>query len=257
MEKPEFYQVPSIAGFISDSESFTIVGEYYFQRNYFEEASDVFNILLQKDINNETLLQKKGYCLQMMGKMEEALESYLRAELLNSNNSWTIKKLAYCYRALKQPQEALSYYRKAEQMNPDNLSIQLNIGHCYLELKNYTDALKHYFKVEYLTNNKEKAWRPIAWCSFLTGKYEQALDYFRKIIDSNPNAIDYLNAGHTCFAMGNNKEALKFYKSALDKNENSFEKFAESFIADVPDLLHAGVKTEDIPFILDSLAYGM
>jgi tetratricopeptide (TPR) repeat protein len=255
--KPEFYQVPSIANFISDSESLTIIGEYYFHRNYFEEAADVFNVLLRKDINNETLLQKKGYCLQMMGKLEEALDSYLRAELLNSNNSWTIKKLAYCYRALKQPGEALSYYRKAEQLNPDNLSIQLSIGHCYLELKNYTEALKHYFKVEYLTNNKEKAWRPIAWCSFLSGKYEQALDYFQKIIASNPNAIDYLNAGHTRLAMGNSKEALELYKSALNSNGNSFEKFTESFVADIPDLLNAGVKTDDIPIILDSLVYGM
>ena len=255
--KPEFYQVPSIAGFVSDPESLTIIGEYYFQRNYFEEAADIFNVLLQKDINNETFLQKKSYCLQMMGKLEEALEGYLRAELLNSNNSWTIKKIAYCYRALKQPQEALSYYRKAEQLNPDNLSIQLNIGHCHLELKNYTDALKHYFKVEYLTNNKEKAWRPIAWCSFLNGKYEQALDYFQKIIDSNPNTIDYLNAGHTCLAMGNNKEALDLYGSALNSSGNSFEKFVESFVADIPDLLNAGVKANDIPIILDSLAYGM
>jgi tetratricopeptide (TPR) repeat protein len=255
--KPEFYQIPSIAGFISDRESLTVIGEYYFHRNYFEEAADVFNILLQKDINNETLLQKRGYCLQMMGKLEEALDSYLKAELLNSNNSWTIKKLAYCYRALKQYQEALSYYRKAEQLNPDNLSVQLNIGHCYLELKNYPEALKYYFKVEYLTHNKEKAWRPIAWCSFLCGKYEQALDYFKKIINSNPNVIDYLNAGHVYLAMENNKEALELYKSALAGNGNSFEKFAESFLADVPDLLNAGVKADDIPIVLDSLAYGM
>ncbi|MDR1632641.1 MAG: tetratricopeptide repeat protein [Dysgonamonadaceae bacterium] len=255
--KPEFYQVPSIAGFISDPESLTVIGEYYFHRNYFEEAADVFNILLRKDVNNETLLQKRGYCLQMMGKLEEALDSYLKAELLNSNNSWTVKKIAYCYRALKQYQEALSYYRKAEHLNPDNLSVQLSIGHCYLELKNYPEALKYYFKVEYLTNNREKAWRPIAWCSFLIGKYEQALDYFKKIINSNPNDIDYLNAGHTCLAMGNNKKALKLYKSALTANENSFEKFMESFTADVPDLLNAGVKADDIPIILDSLVYEM
>jgi tetratricopeptide (TPR) repeat protein len=253
--KPEFYQTPSIAGFISDSESLTVIGEYYFQRNYFEEAADVFNILLQKDVNNETLLQKRGYCLQMMGKWEEALDSYLKAELLNSNNSWTIKKLAHCYRALKQFQEALSYYRKAERLHPDNLSIQLSIGHCYLELKNYSEALKYYFKVEYLADNKEKAWRPIAWCSFLTGKYEQALDYFKKIIDSNPNDTDYLNAGHTCLAMGDNREALKLYKSSLAVDGNSFEKFAKTFTADVPDLLNAGVKPDDIPVILDCLVY--
>ncbi|MDR2692320.1 MAG: tetratricopeptide repeat protein [Dysgonamonadaceae bacterium] len=255
--KPEFYQTPSIAGFISDPESLAVIGEYYFHRNYFEEAADVFNILLRKDLNNETLLQKRGYCLQMTGKPAEALDCYLNAELLNSKNSWTIKKIAYCYRALKQFREALSYYRRAEQLNPDNLSVQLSIGHCYLELKDYPEALKYYFKVEYLTNSREKAWRPIAWCSFLTGKYEQALDYFKRIIDSNPNDTDYLNAGHTCLAMGNNKEALNLYKSAIAANGNSFEKFMESFTADIPDLLNAGVKAGDIPVILDSLVYGM
>lgn len=255
--KPEFYQVPGIARFISDPESLTIIGEYYFNRNYFEEAADIFQILLKDNIQNETLLQKRGYCMQMTGKLEAALDNYLNAELLNSNNSWTIKKLAYCYRALKQPQDALLYYRKAERLHPDNPSIQINIGHCYLELKQYEEALKCYFKVEYLTNSKEKTWRPIAWCSFLCGKYEQAMDYFRKIIENNPTAVDYLNAGHTRLVMGDNKEALTLYASALNLSDNSFEKFLETFTADIPDLLNAGVKETDIPILLDSLIYGM
>jgi tetratricopeptide (TPR) repeat protein len=254
--KPDFYQVPSIAGFVSDTESQMIIGEYYFNRNYFREAIAVFDGLLQENGNNETLLQKKGYCLQMQEKLEEALTVYLKAELFNENNSWTIKKLAYCYRALKQPKEALEYYRKAEQLNPNNLSILLNIGHCYLELKNYSEALKCYFKVEYMSDKKEKAWRPIAWCSFLTGKYKEASDYYGKIMENcNPNAVDYLNAGHTRLALKNNKEALNLYKLALNVPDNSYEKFIESFTADIPDLLNAGVKEENIPVILDSLLY--
>jgi tetratricopeptide (TPR) repeat protein len=255
--KPDFYQVPSIARFISDAESRMIIGEYYFSRNYFKEAAEIFDGLLQNDANNEALLEKKGYCLQMQGKLDEALNYYLKAELFNANNSWTIKKLAYCYRALKQPQEALAYYRKAEQLNPDNLSILLNIGHCHLELKNYSEALKCYFKVEYLTNNKEKAWRPIAWCSFLTGKYKEAKDYYNKITESNPNAVDYLNAGHTELALGNKKEALNLYNRALNVPGNTFEKFIESFSADISDLLNAGIKAEEIPVILDSLMYNL
>jgi tetratricopeptide (TPR) repeat protein len=252
--KPEFYQTPSIAGFISDTENLTVIGEYYFHRNYFEEAADVFDIIL-RNTHDETLLQKRGYCLQMTGKPESALDCYLKADLINSDNSWIIKKMAYCYRTLKQYREALDCYRRVEQLNPDNLSIQLNIGHCYLKLKDYPEALKYYFKVEYLTDSKGKTWRPIAWCSFLTGKYKQALDYFTKIIADNPNDIDYLNAGHTCLAMGNNKEALQLYKSALIANGNSYDKFMETFTADVPDLLNAGVRADDIPVILDSLVY--
>jgi tetratricopeptide (TPR) repeat protein len=255
--KPDFHKVSSIAQFISDSESQIIIGEYYFNRNYFKEAADIFDALLQNDPNHESLWEKKGYCFQMQGNLEEAVKYYRKAELINADNSWTIKKLAHCYRMLKQPQEALYYYRKAEQLTPDHLNIQLNIGHCHLELKNYPEALRCYFKVEYLSKNKEKAWRPIAWCSFLTGKYQEARDYYRKIIQNNPNAVDYLNAGHTELVLGDKKEAIRLYKSALSLPENTLNKFIESFSADIPDLLNAGVKVSDIPILLDSLVYEM
>jgi tetratricopeptide (TPR) repeat protein len=255
--KPEFYQVSYISRFASEPESKTIIGEYYFNRNYFKEAALIFEELLSENPGNETLLQKKGYCFQMLDNLEAATEDYLKAELINANNSWTIKKLAYCYRSLKQPDKALIYYRKAEQLHPNNLSIQLNIGHCYLELKKYAEALKYYFKVEYLSDKKEKALRPIAWCSFLSGKYKEAMDYYRKILENNPDNGDYLNAAHTALALDNKKEAISLYQSAIRLQDNSYEKFLEMFSADIPDLLNAGVKKEIIPLILDSLVYGL
>lgn len=254
-QKPEFYQIPSIAHLIDNKEDLFIIAEFYFSKDYFEEAAHIYTRLLKEDPNNSELYQKKAYCLQMQNRLEEALDSYLKAELLNADNSWIIKKIAHCYRLLKQAEKALVYYKKAEQLKPGNLSVQLNTGHCYLELKNYDEALKSYFKVEYLDKNRQKAWRPIAWCSFLTGKYEQAWEYFKKIMETNPKATDYLNAGHTQWAMGNNKEAVRLYVLSLKSPENSIEKFTESFTNDISDLIQAGIKEEDIPFFLDRIMY--
>jgi tetratricopeptide (TPR) repeat protein len=108
-----------------------------------------------------------------------------------------------------------------------------------------------------LDDNKQKAWRPIAWCSFLVGKYEQASDYFTKIIATNPNPTDYLNAGHTQMALGKNKEAVRLYGLSLKHPDNSPEKFIESFTNDIPDIVGAGVEENDIPFILDRLMYDL
>jgi hypothetical protein len=58
-------------------------------------------------------------------------------------------------------------------------------------------------------------------------------------------------------ATGNNKEALNLYRQALSAQGDSYEKFLESFSADVPDLLQAGVKQENIPILLDCLMYGI
>ena len=254
-EKSDYIYSKNIGRIVSDSESLMIIGEYYFNRNYYEEALYIFNQLIDEGIASDTIYQKKGYCLQKTGYIEAALEAYLKAELLNGSSSWTTKKIAYCYRILKKPGEALEYYRKVEQINPDNLSVQLSIGHCFLELKDYTEALKCYFKVEYLDKNGERAWRPIAWCSFLTGKYEQAMSYFEKIIEHGAEAQDFLNCGHTQFVMGSMNKALEYYKSAFIRFDNSIEKFNEAFTPDIPELLSAGVNPEHIPMMLDRMVY--
>ena len=254
-EKSDYIYSKNIGRIVSDSESLMIIGEYYFNRNYYEEALYIFNQLIDEGMASDTIYQKRGYCLQKTGNIEAALESYLKAELLNGASSWTTKKIAYCYRILKKPAEALEYYRKVEQINPDNLSVQLSIGHCFLELKDYTEALKCYFKVEYLDKNGERAWRPIAWCSFLTGKYEQATSYFEKIIGHGAEAQDFLNCGHTQFVMGDISKALEYYKSAFIRFDNSIEKFNEAFNPDIPELLSAGVNPEHIPLVLDRMVY--
>lgn len=252
--KPEFYKAQTIRKLINDNESLLIIGEYYFSRNYFSEAVDIFNDLLSREPDNHILYQKKAYSLQMLDRIDEALDAYLKAELLNHSNTWILKKIAYCYRLLKQPKEALIYYRKVEQINPDNLSVQMNIGHCYLELKNYKEALKYYFKVEYLDSNSNRAWRPIAWCSFLLGKYEQAESYYKKILsDDNPDASDYLNAGHTQLAMKNIKNAIDYYSKSASKI--TINQFSNAFYNDWPDLLNAGISKDDIPFFMDQIRY--
>ncbi len=253
---PDFFQATSIARLIADKTSLQTIGEYYFTKGYYQQAAAIFDQLMEFSQPDVELFQKKGYCLQMTGDLLGALDTYLNAELLNSSNKWTINKLAYCYRMLKKPEDALIYYRKLEQIQPDNLSVQLNIGHCYLELKNYSEALKYYFKVEYLDKDGFKAWRPIAWCSFLTGKYEQANDYFEKIIVAGKaGSADFLNSGHTQWAMGHIQQAIALYTQSIRYPESNFQHFEEAFHNDEPDLLRAGINTQDIPLLLDRLRY--
>lgn len=253
---PEFYQVPSIFKLTKDSpDNLKAFGESYFSKNYFKEASDIFGILLKTEPENDILYQKKGYCEQMLGNIDEAIKLYSQAEFLHPNNTWLIKKLALCYRINKLTEDALLYYKKIEKLNPDNLSVQLNIGHCYLELKDYDEALKYYFKVEYLDENKIKAWRPISWCYFLMGQYEKSLEYFLRIEETQLNATDLLNAGHAILAQKKLEASISYYHQAIKLYGDSAQKFLEAFQADIPDLLNAGIKQEDIPLILDRIRY--
>jgi tetratricopeptide (TPR) repeat protein len=230
------------------------IAEFYFAKNYFDEAAEIFGLLLEQEKNGE-LVQKLAYCHQKKGNFEKALEGYLKAELYDINRLWNLKKIALCYRNLKQPDKALEYYKAAEKIDPENLNNQLNIGHCLLELNEYDEALQCYFKVEYLAPGNKKVWRPIAWCSFLTGKKEQAEKYFLQLTEDEPGKHDYMNMGHVQWSLGNRKKALEFYRKSISKEGFSETEFLEVFDEDLPHLLNQGVDSDDVPIMLDQLRY--
>jgi tetratricopeptide (TPR) repeat protein len=230
------------------------IAEYYFGKNYFDEAAEIYSYLISVEKSGE-LYQKVAYCFQKSGDYQRALDSYLKAELYGLNKLWNHQKIALCYRNLKQPAKALEYYQQAEKFDPENLNIQLSIGHCLLELEQFEDALKSYFKVEYLSPENKKVWRPIGWCSFVTGKKQQAEKYFRKLVDDEPNKHDLMNMGHVQWSLGNRKNALGFYKKSIEKNDFTEQEFFNVFDEDLHYLLEQGVDKDDVPIMLDQLRY--
>jgi tetratricopeptide (TPR) repeat protein len=237
-----------------DSAVLRNIAEYYFTKNYFDEAAEIFTHLLSVKKSGE-LYQKLGFCAQKQGDFNAALALYKKAELFDLNRKWNLNKIALCYRNLKEPEKALQYYREVEKLDEDNLNVQLNIGHCLLELKQFDEALKSYFKVEYLAPGNKKVWKPIAWCSFVAGKKEQAEKYFNKLIGDEPNKHDYMNMGHVQWSMGKRKAALDFYKKSITQTDFTESEFFEVFDEDLHYLIQQGIDNEDVPIMLDQLRY--
>lgn len=251
----DFHNLPIIKPYISDMESLTILAEYYLRKEYYDDALVLFNELSRQIPTDAVLFQKTGYCMEMLQSYNAALEAYLHADLLESNSKWTLRRIGKLYRSLSQAEQALPFYRRLDILEPDNLSVQINIGHCYLETKDYNEALKYFFKADYMSDKGNKTWRPIAWCSFVTGKYDQAQKYYQKILKNNPTDQDFMNAGHTEWALKNMKDVLYFYMQAIQASNNNFNKFHEQFRLDIPELLSCGINEQDIPLILDQLRY--
>lgn len=230
------------------------IAEYYFRKNYYTEAAEIYSHLLDVEKDGE-LYQKLGYCHQKNGDFAKALSAYRKAELFDLNKRWLFNKIALCYRNLKKPRKALEYYLEVEKLDEENLNTELNIGHCYLELGEYEEALKYYFKVEYLAPDNKKVWRPLGWCSFVTGKKEQAEKYFSKIVNDEPGKHDLMNMGHVQWCLGNRKAALDFYKQSISPSFFSETEFFEVFNEDARYLLEQGVEKDDVPIMLDQLRY--
>ncbi len=249
-----FYDKKSIAPIISDSTDMHKIARFFFDKNNFKEATDVYSRLVEDNLNDSDIWQKVGYCYQMLDRHEMALDAYHKADDLSPNNPWLVRRLAQLYRSLKMPDKSLEYYKKALLLTPDNLNIELNIGHCYLELKEYEKALNSYFKVEVLDSENGKALRPIAWTAFLLHRYDLSRNYYKQILANKPTVHDYLNAGHADLCLGEIKDAINHYKEAV-MSEQSFDSFRHLFITDIEYLNERGIDSEMYPFILDQLQY--
>jgi tetratricopeptide (TPR) repeat protein len=231
------------------------LGEYLFGKNYFQEATGIYEQEAKKEMPDRQVLQKLAYCHQQNDDFEKALHFYLKADLYGDSQVWNSKKIALCYRYLKNPEKALEYYKTAEQLKPDDLHTQVSIGHCLLELKRFDEALQYYFKVEYLAPNNHKVWRPIAWCSLVEGKLDQARKYGEKPIEEIPTQHDYMNMGHISWCQGERKDALDWYLKSIRHKDSSVKEFVNAFVEDRYILVKHGVESADIPIMLDQLRY--
>ena len=66
---------------------------------------------------------------------------------------------------------------------------------------------------------------------------------------------DYLNAGHTEWALQNMIQVIDYYQEALRKENGDWNKFYEQFEQDIPDLEKAGIERDEIPLLLDEVRY--
>lgn len=242
---------------ISNTVRLRQIAEFLFKKEYFIEASEAFEIIALQEPNNVEITQKTAYCQQQIKNYTNALNLYLKADILKPEQAWTTKKIALMYKYLNQPEKALEYYTIAERLKPNDLHTQASIGHCYLDLKKHKEALKYYFKVEYMDESNTKVWRPIAWCSFVTGNLEQAEKYYHKLLISSTNQHDLINIGHVSWCQNNKVEALKFYQKAIQLMNNNFNSFLNTFNEDLIFLIQNGIKKEDVPIILDQLKYSL
>lgn len=250
----DYHKIEAFKPIVTRHQNLKKIALYYFEKNNFSEALEAYQMLSETPHADNETWQKIGYCHQMSGNINEALKAYQKAELTDENNTWLLRRIAACHRLLKHPESALQYYRRLDQIKPDDSNTQLNIGHCFLELKQYDEALNYFFKVDLMSSGNTRAWRSIAWCSFLSGKYDTAQRYYKKIINNNPNAHDYINAGHVELCLSNKKECITYYTLSV-KSAGNFSKFKAMFDEDSSHLLNAGIDFSDIPLLLDKVKY--
>ncbi|MFO7370167.1 MAG: hypothetical protein R6X09_07865 [Bacteroidales bacterium] len=244
------YETSFFKKWIDDPKVLRNIGEFFFEKNYYQDALLIFRQIVEKNHSHE-LFEKIGYCCQQLGDLDKALEYYHKAELLDKNKLWLITRIAWCYRKKSEFELAVGYYLEAEKMEPENLQVQAYLGHIYMETGEYEKALKYYFKVEYQQPANHKVYRPISWCSFMLGKFDNAFKYLEKALPHGAGKNDFMNLGHISWCRGDKQKAIENYILCLKASNMDADWFSKVLYDDSRYLAVHGIKPIDIPLMID------
>lgn len=248
--------VPALGSEFVDLEMLLVVAEFYFKLKYWDDALGVFMRMDDIMPGDAPRYQKMGYSCEKLGKTEDAVKYYERAELLDSKSRWTRRRLAACHRQLGNRDKAIEYYSTLCNEDPDDLQTALLLGYTLIENGDLHSALQQFYKVEFLDEKSDKPWRPLAWTLFLTGDFDGSRRYYGKILRHSPTAVDYLNMGHVALAAGDTRSAINHYGLYLQNlPQPSIEKLSKAINDDSESLKKAGLDTSSLPLVIDAVAY--
>jgi len=239
----------------SNSEIKTQVAEYCFTKQFYTQAIDLFEALLHEEDPTAALYQKIGFSYQKCSRIGDALKAYIKADMIMPDDLWTVKKIAFCYRLSGNYEKALEHYKHADFLKNGQYNTNMQIANCLIGLNKHKEALQVYAEMEKNDPDNEKLWRAISWCAFVSKNIHQAEYYNEKLISNTPDATDFLHAGHIAFCKKNREAALNYYKSSLNLQNGNLQILIDQIINDKDFLILNGLDADEIPLLLDQLAF--
>lgn len=229
--------------------------EYYFSKKHYPQALEIFLELTKESKPSSSLYQKIGFSFQKNSQIKEALEAYIKADMIMPDDLWTVKKIALCYRLSGNYEKALEHYKHLDFLQPGKYRTKMQIANCLIANNKHKEALQIYAELEMTETDNDDLWRAISWCAFISGNIHQAAYYSEKIISFTPNATDYLNAGHIAFCQKQRTIAIDFYRKSLYEQKNNLELIINQIQNDKPHLKSNGIDSDEISLMMDELSF--
>ena len=236
---------------VKDHKFLKTIASFYFDQGHYIEALPIYQHLEESGESYAELYEKSGYCHQQKDQFEEAIALYKKADLFDTNRKWLLGKIAQCYLKMNNTREALNTYLEQLSADPDNLRTAAAIGTCHLNLNEPEKALDYFYRIEFADQGSPPAMRAVAWCLLIMGRQDEAAPYYQQLLALEPNAYDYMNAGHLAFLSGDKQQAADHYISSIRERGGDIKSFLKGFASDRKYLLDNGVQSSELPLMVD------
>jgi protein O-GlcNAc transferase len=160
----------------------------------------------------------RGVALAEQGKYTEAIEQFLKAQIL-APNAKTLYFLGLCYQRLDKIKDAIGYYEKAITAGPNFSMAYNNLGLIYFNQEDFGKALTYLKKAVLTDTNNVSALNNLANTYQKNGQIGKAIETYHQAINLAPDRVEpYNNLGIVYFEKGEIQNSLKYLQLAIGVN---------------------------------------
>lgn len=197
----------------------------YIKKGEYDKAIKVCEKVLSIKPNSPGAFLVMGDVYKAMGKVDEAVECYLKAHENADLYLEPLKRLASIFEELKDKRNQLKYLLKLDKLNPLNVDRKVEIGCIYSELGEREEAQKYFNQALRIVSKeaKDKVSNLAFHIAERLMKHDPKLaeEYYYKSLEVKGNLLDIsdvekINRLGICLRQQKRpKEAIREYKKAL------------------------------------------
>lgn len=184
-----------------DVKSVTMLGNYYYVKQEFEKAQEMYDLVLKYYPDDPRALNNKGSALRAEFQREEACKLFERASKLDPDYTDPKVNLGGILCELERPEEGLKILDevyKIEKNNPD-IALLLNIGFAHSKLGTNKIAHAFYEQAEKLNPKETLVLVNISTLYHSEKNYSKAIEYADKILQIDKKHTGALTIKGSCY----------------------------------------------------------
>lgn len=158
-----------------------------------------------------------------MEKIEEKIESYLRAIAIEPNSPQTYINLGKLYAQKQQWQLAISYYCQGIELKPNVSWFYHKLGEALTQLGSYQEAVEAYKSAIKLKPEFPWSYQKLGELLMKLKSWDEAILAYRRLIELKPNLfLSYKNLGDALSQLKRWDEAVNAYRQGMEIEPNSY-----------------------------------
>ena len=136
------------------------------------------------------LYNSVGITLGSQGEIEQAIENYKKAILLDPKYYEAYYNLGVTYYRQGKTDLAVINYEKSLQGDPNNYKSHYTLGMAFYSMGNFELAKTHYMQALQLKPDYTFAYKALAFDSVRRGELDEAIGYYGKTLEIDPKDVD-------------------------------------------------------------------